>query len=75
MKMPTVVEAIAGIRSGRLTAEALTHACIDAIERHNPALNAFVHRDYESGQPAQASARAGPWVTKVSIAAATPSGS
>ena len=48
MKMPTVVDAIAGIRSGRLTAETLTHACIDAIERHNPALNAFVHRDYES---------------------------
>lgn len=47
MKMPTVVEAARSIRSGALSSEALTRECIAAIERHNPALNAFVHLDFE----------------------------
>ena len=45
MKMPTVIDAARSIRCGELTSEALTRACIDAIERHNPVLNAFVHLD------------------------------
>jgi aspartyl-tRNA(Asn)/glutamyl-tRNA(Gln) amidotransferase subunit A len=48
MTMPTVIDAARSIRSGRLTSEALTLACIDAIERHNPTLNAFVYLDTES---------------------------
>ena len=48
MHMPTVIDAARSIRSGRLTSEALTRACIDAIERHNPALNAFVHVDFDA---------------------------
>ena len=48
MKMPTVIDAAGSIRSGALTSEALTLACIDAIERHNPSLNAFVHLDIDS---------------------------
>jgi aspartyl-tRNA(Asn)/glutamyl-tRNA(Gln) amidotransferase subunit A len=55
MKMPTVVDAAKEIRAGQLTSEALTRACIDAIQRHNPALNAFVHLDTE-GALAQARA-------------------
>ncbi len=55
MKMPTVVEAARSIRAGTLTSEALTLECIAAIERHNPALNAFVHLDFET---ALAAARA-----------------
>jgi len=48
MNMPTVGEAAHSIRSGALTSEALTLECIDAIRRHNPALNAFVHLDLDS---------------------------
>ncbi len=47
MKMPTVVDAARSIRSGALTSETLTRACIAAIERHNSVLNAFVHLDFE----------------------------
>jgi aspartyl-tRNA(Asn)/glutamyl-tRNA(Gln) amidotransferase subunit A len=48
MKMPTVVEAARSIRAVRLTSEALTLECIAAIERHNPALNAFVYLDFDA---------------------------
>ena len=48
MKMPTVVEAARSIRTGALTSEALTVECIARIERHNPALNAFVHLDFDA---------------------------
>jgi aspartyl-tRNA(Asn)/glutamyl-tRNA(Gln) amidotransferase subunit A len=41
--MPTVADAAQSIRLGSLTAEALTLACIEAIDRHNGLLNAFVH--------------------------------
>src|SRR5262245_30873323 len=54
VKMPPVAEAAKSIRSGSLTAEALTLACIEAIERHNGLLNAFSHLDPE---PALAAAR------------------
>ena len=47
MKMPSVVEAARAIRTGALTSEALTVECIARIERHNPALNAFVHLDFD----------------------------
>ncbi len=43
--MPTVVEAAASIRAGDLGAVELTRACLDAIDRRNEALNAFVHLD------------------------------
>lgn len=46
--MPTVVEAAQLIRTGRLSAEGLMVSCLDAIERHNPDLNAFVFVDAES---------------------------
>ena len=46
MSMPTVIDAVRAIRSGATTSEALTRQCIAAIERHNPALNAFVHLDF-----------------------------
>jgi aspartyl-tRNA(Asn)/glutamyl-tRNA(Gln) amidotransferase subunit A len=48
MEMPTVSGAARLIRAGDLTAEALMVSCLDAIERENPALNAFVHVDAES---------------------------
>ena len=48
MKMPSVVEAARSIRTGALTSEALTVECIARIERHNPALNAFVHLDFDA---------------------------
>lgn len=48
MNMPTVIEAARSIREGSVTAEALTRRCIDAIDRHNGLLNAFVHLDVES---------------------------
>jgi aspartyl-tRNA(Asn)/glutamyl-tRNA(Gln) amidotransferase subunit A len=45
MEMPTVTDAAQSIREGRLSAEALTTACLDAIKRDNPELNAFVYVD------------------------------
>jgi aspartyl-tRNA(Asn)/glutamyl-tRNA(Gln) amidotransferase subunit A len=45
MEMPTVTDAAQLIRSGRLSAEALMASCVDAIERENPDLNAFVYLD------------------------------
>src|SRR5262249_53322610 len=47
MPMLTVIEAARAIRSGASTAEGLMRTCIAAIERHNPALNAFVHLEPE----------------------------
>jgi aspartyl-tRNA(Asn)/glutamyl-tRNA(Gln) amidotransferase subunit A len=43
--MPTVVEAAARVRSGAQSAEELARACLEAVERHNDRLNAFVHVD------------------------------
>ena len=43
--MPTVVDAAAAIRRGALGAVELTELCLDAIERTNDELNAFVHVD------------------------------
>jgi aspartyl-tRNA(Asn)/glutamyl-tRNA(Gln) amidotransferase subunit A len=45
MEMPTVSDAAQLIRTGRLSAEELTAACLDAIERENRDLNAFVYVD------------------------------
>ena len=47
MEMPTVSDASRLIRTGRLSAEELTASCLDAIERANPDLNAFVYVDAE----------------------------
>src|SRR4051794_29184567 len=47
MSMPSVIDAARAIRSGQTTSEALMLECIAAIERHNDALNAFVHLDFE----------------------------
>jgi Asp-tRNA(Asn)/Glu-tRNA(Gln) amidotransferase A subunit family amidase len=47
MEMPTATDAVRLILTGELSAEELTAACIDAIERDNPALNAFVYVDAE----------------------------
>jgi aspartyl-tRNA(Asn)/glutamyl-tRNA(Gln) amidotransferase subunit A len=48
MNMPTVIDAARSIRDGTVTSEALTMRCIEAIQRHNGLLNAFVHLDVES---------------------------
>ena len=48
MEMPTVSDAARLIRAGRLSSEELTAACLDAIERANPDLNAFVYVDPEA---------------------------
>lgn len=45
--MPTVADAAQLIRAGRLSAEELMVACLDAIELGNPDLNAFVYVDAE----------------------------
>ncbi len=45
MEMPTVADAAAQIRSGERSAEELTAACLDTIEQHDAALNAFVCLD------------------------------
>jgi len=45
MEMPTVTEAAHLIRTGQLTAVALTEMCIEAIKASNAELNAFVHLD------------------------------
>ena len=47
MVMPTVADAARLIRAGRLAAEELMVSCLDAIERDNPGLNAFVYLDAE----------------------------
>jgi Asp-tRNA(Asn)/Glu-tRNA(Gln) amidotransferase A subunit family amidase len=47
MEMPCVVDAVELIRGGRLSAEELMVSCLDAIERDNPELNAFVFVDGE----------------------------
>jgi aspartyl-tRNA(Asn)/glutamyl-tRNA(Gln) amidotransferase subunit A len=48
MEMPTVNDAAALIRAGVLSAEELTLACLEAIERDNDELNAFVYLDSDS---------------------------
>ena len=45
--MATVVDAASAIRRGELGSVELTDACLDAIERQDGALNAFVHQDPE----------------------------
>ncbi len=45
--MPSVVDAARMVRSGELSATELVRECLDAIERLNPALNAFVFVDEE----------------------------
>jgi len=45
MAMPAVVEAALLIKQGKLRARELVDQCLEAIERHNPELNAFVHID------------------------------
>ena len=53
MEMPSVVDAARMVRSGDLSATELVRESLDAIERHNPALNAFVFID-EKGALAEA---------------------
>ena len=43
--MPSVSDAARRVRTGELTAERLVRECLDAIERANGALNAFVYLD------------------------------
>lgn len=45
--MPTVAAAAQLIRAGQLSAEELTVSCLNAIERDNPEVNAFVYIDAE----------------------------
>ncbi len=47
MDIPTVTDAARLIRGGRLSAADLMVSCLDAIERRNPDLNAFVYVDAE----------------------------
>jgi aspartyl-tRNA(Asn)/glutamyl-tRNA(Gln) amidotransferase subunit A len=47
MEMPTVSDAAALIRTGALSSEELTRACLDAIAYENEELNAFVFLDEE----------------------------
>src|SRR5690242_579678 len=47
MEMPTVTDAARLVRSGELSSEELTAACLAAIERDDPDLNAFVYVDAE----------------------------
>jgi aspartyl-tRNA(Asn)/glutamyl-tRNA(Gln) amidotransferase subunit A len=47
MEMPTVSDAAALIRTGALSSEELTRACLGAIEQENGSLNAFVFVDEE----------------------------
>ena len=53
-EMPTATAAADAIRRGELKAADLLEASIDAIERDNDALNAFVYLDYESARAAAA---------------------
>lgn len=45
MELPSVRDAATFIRTGELSSEELTRACLEAIEVQNPALNAFVFVD------------------------------
>jgi len=45
MEMPSVVDAARMVRSGELSATELVRESLEAIERNNPALNAFVFVD------------------------------
>ena len=51
---PTVVDAARRIRSGDDSAERLVRQCLDAVERANGELNAFVHFDAEAALTAAA---------------------
>jgi aspartyl-tRNA(Asn)/glutamyl-tRNA(Gln) amidotransferase subunit A len=46
-EMPTVVEAAARVRDRTQSAEELVRTCLDAVDRDNDRLNAFVHLDAE----------------------------
>ncbi|MDR7520288.1 MAG: amidase [Armatimonadota bacterium] len=43
----TASEVVTGIRGGRLSAAAVVEACLARIERHDPAIRAWVHVDRE----------------------------
>ncbi len=45
MTMLSVAAAAAAIRNRTITARDLVEQCLEAIDRHNPSLNAFVHLD------------------------------
>jgi aspartyl-tRNA(Asn)/glutamyl-tRNA(Gln) amidotransferase subunit A len=47
MEMPTVADAVHLVRTGQLSAIALTELCLQAIGAYNEDLNAFVHVDAE----------------------------
>src|SRR5437879_1590834 len=49
-EMPSAIEAAAAIKEGRYTASALVERCIDEINEHNEALNAFVYTDFDSAR-------------------------
>ena len=53
--IPTIAGAAAAIAEGRLSPVALTEACLERIDRHEPKLNAFIRLERER---ALASARA-----------------
>jgi Asp-tRNA(Asn)/Glu-tRNA(Gln) amidotransferase A subunit family amidase len=52
MTMPTVAEAAAAIRAGQLGARDLLEQCLDAIERTDPVLHAWVHLDTDAARRA-----------------------
>ncbi|HUZ41242.1 MAG TPA: amidase [Acidimicrobiales bacterium] len=47
MEMPTVADAVHLVRTGQLSAVALTELCLEAIGAYNEELNAFVYVDAE----------------------------
>ena len=53
-EMPTAVAAADAIRRGEMKAAELLEYSIEAIERENDTLNAFVHLDYEGARAAAA---------------------
>ena len=50
--MPTVIEAAAAIRTGKLSATELTEECLRRIEAGNETLNAFVYLDADRARRA-----------------------
>ena len=52
--MPSVIELAEAVRRGERSAREVLGECLSAIERHNPALNAFVHLDVELANRAAA---------------------
>jgi aspartyl-tRNA(Asn)/glutamyl-tRNA(Gln) amidotransferase subunit A len=52
--VPSAIAAAAAVRRGQRSSVALTEQCLAAIDRANPALNAFVHLDGEGALEAAA---------------------